>query len=82
MEQNKLKPCPFCGGEAKWFSCDRLITISCEACGYSRPFKSYLQTTPSKTRASAEGSALVEYYHAHADEVAIEAWNRRVNDAE
>ncbi len=35
----ELKPCPFCGGEAKKRMYPTLITIRCPKCNYSRAFE-------------------------------------------
>ena len=48
--------------------------------GYSRGFNGVLQTVPSEVLASHPDSSIKEYYHADANEKAIEAWNRRVEN--
>lgn len=55
MSDTKLKPCPFCGGEARFANTDE-NWIACVDCG--------AETTFFDTK-----------------EEAIEAWNRRANDA-
>lgn len=72
-----LKPCPFCGGEAHVDRRDRVISIGCDACGYSRRFDGVLTTTPHGDSVSGVGSALTEYYNLDAYEEAAEAWNAR-----
>ena len=54
---SELKPCPFCGGEAKLYSAfkKKKAFVLCKSCEASSPM-----------RTEAE---------------AIEAWNRRANDA-
>ena len=32
MQQDKLKPCPFCGGKAELILCDRIPQIRCSSC--------------------------------------------------
>ena len=44
--EDNLKPCPFCGDRFKYDACDRLISIKCETCNYSRGFKGILQVNP------------------------------------
>ena len=40
----KLKPCPFCGGEAFEWACDRLIEIGCKKCQYNLSFHGLVQS--------------------------------------
>lgn len=39
---NKLKPCPFCGGEADFDSYldEDLVAVKCDYCGVKTPYKS------------------------------------------
>ena len=76
----ELKPCPFCGGEAKTFRCDRVFTIGCEPCGYHMAFSGWLQTVPNGRCVSSDTSSVKEYYHHDAWDKAIEVWNRRASD--
>ncbi len=68
----EVQPCPFCGGPAEVDAYDRLISIGCTPCGYSRGFPGMLQAEESPVRVSDK-----EFYHQHAQEHAIEAWNNR-----
>ena len=76
----ELKPCPFCGGEAYIWVCDRLINIGCKKCDYHLSFNSYL--TPEKTDVSVKYSdgtiSTFEWFNGNAKNEAIEKWNRRV----
>lgn len=77
----ELKPCPFCGGKAKFlvktFS-ERgttrgwLFGISCAECGVETPRSKY------KIELSFESNGEVKT-PIDEREMAIEAWNRRVN---
>ena len=72
----KLKPCPFCGGEAILSDVSRGMgkpkyAVVCTKCGASSIVK-----TPSRNRRS-------RYWELDKQEVmrwAVKAWNRRVND--
>lgn len=86
-----LKPCPFCGAEVTRETCDRLITIGCEPCGYRRPFPGLLSTTPNDKPIleyrKADGTIdkispeeAIEFYHSDASERAEEEWNKRSDD--
>ena len=79
---DKLKPCPFCGGEAKLFvktSCSRGVTrgwefgIFCAKCDVTTPKTNYLV----EVQLDAYGEVITVV-----DErlLAIEAWNRRASD--
>jgi len=76
----ELKPCPFCGGEAKVTRYDRLFIIECEPCGYHRSFKGWIQTVPNDKCVSADESELKEYYHHDAWDKAVEDWGRRADN--
>lgn len=73
----ELKPCPWCGAKPFIHKYDRYISIGCDECGYSRVFKGVLQTVPNDMLVSHPDSAIKEYYHPDADEMAIDSWNRR-----
>lgn len=66
----KLKPCPFCGSKAYEESCDRLVVIGCEECGYSMSV--YKGGLTSKT----------DWYDKYAHKKAYEKWNRRSDEHE
>jgi hypothetical protein len=85
---DELKPCPFCGGAASKDAYDRGIDIGCGVCGYTRHFPGLLQSVPNdkpiaQYRNGTGGiteippSEATEFYHADANERAIEAWNKR-----
>ena len=78
----KLKPCPFCGEAPKFWSCDRLITITCEKCNYRRAFDGIVGNKNTGIPIHYEGGKIstTEFYNRFAKEEAIEAWNRRVSD--
>lgn len=80
MMEQLLKPCPFCGKMPTWWSCDRLIEISCEDCGYTRTFKGIVNTVPNDYPVVYEGGKVstTEFIHTEAKGNAIEAWNKRV----
>lgn len=79
MSEVKLKPCPFCGGEAIMWSCDRLIEISCKPCKFSRSFQGLIGNKKTDVPVVYEGGIVSEYefYNKDAYEEAIEAWNTR-----
>lgn len=85
MDRLKLKPCPFCGGEAKRWSCDRLILIGCATCNYKRSFHGLVQSeieTACPVRYRDGTVSDHEWYDGLAHEKAAEAWNRRVSKEE
>ena len=78
-----LKPCPFCGGEAEKWSCDRLILIGCPVCNYKRSFHGLVQSEIVTDIPIPYDDGTVsdhEWYDSRAHERANEAWNRRVSD--
>lgn len=79
-EDYKLKPCPFCGAEPYVESCDRLITIGCEKCGYARNFHGLVQfEIVTKVIASRwHGGLPAEWYDEYAYQKAADGWNRRI----
>ena len=70
---NHLENCPFCGRKISVFTCDRIITFTCEPCGYSRSFKGLITTVPHRVRINDS-----EYYNPKAYEEAEAEWNKRV----
>lgn len=77
---DKLKNCPFCGGEAYMNSYDRLIQIGCETCGYNRGFHGIIQSqidTGVPIRYEGGKISTYEWYDKDAEEKAIAAWNNR-----
>lgn len=77
---DKLRECPFCGGEAFKRSYDRLIQIGCESCGYTRGFCGIIQSkidTGVPIRYEDGKISTYEWYDKDAGEKAVEAWNTR-----
>lgn len=74
---NELKPCPFCGGEADYWSCDRLIKIGCKPCGFSLGFDGIVQSAENDVPVKSKEGNVVGYYHQNADKVAKQKWNTR-----
>lgn len=77
-----LKPCPFCGGQPYIDSCDRLINIGCEVCGYHRYFHGLVQSeliTDVVVSRSKQNGLPQEWYDKDAYEKAVAFWNRRTN---
>lgn len=77
----KLKPCPFCGKNAKIYclsienerdTFSKLFKIKCEGCGveFSKGFRVH-----AKIDNSGDST-----FDAHERDLAIEAWNRRFSD--
>lgn len=80
---DNVKPCPFCGGEPYIDSCDRLILIGCNLCGFSRYFHGLVQSEVNTGIPIVYKGGKVsdsEWYDQFAHEKAVEAWNRRAND--
>ena len=80
FEDIALKPCPFCGKEPYVESCDRLIDIGCEECGYHLNFHGLVQSeveTPVVV-SRWHGGLPAEWYDKDAYKKAAAAWNRRV----
>lgn len=80
LGDKRLLPCPFCGGAAYIDSCDRIIDIGCEPCGYHRAFHGLVQSEfetaviASYKRGTKEP---LEWYDKDAYEKAADAWNSR-----
>lgn len=77
MADEKLKPCPFCGGEAYFYACDVLIQIGCKHCNYHMAFDGLLcakERHPNCPAASSDGKLV---YNRNAHEDAISVWNTR-----
>ena len=84
----KLKPCPFCGGEANTKgSCDRVSVIGCDACGFHIHGDGILSTKPNdKPIHYSDGKGgilpasdvkIQEYYHAENMQKLAGKWNTR-----
>lgn len=58
---DKLKPCPFCGGEAELIHDELFSFVKCKMC-------------------SAEARIVKVSARYCADEIAVEAWNRRIDN--
>ena len=84
LKKNLLRECPFCGGEAEKWSCDRLITISCKKCNYTRNFNGLVSNKKTDVPVVYEGGIVSdsEFYNRYAHEEAIEAWNNRSTETE
>lgn len=84
LKKNLLRECPFCGGEAEKWSCDRLITISCKKCNYTRNFNGLVSNKKTDVPVVYEGGIVSdsEFYNRYAHEEAIEAWNNRAIESE
>ena len=78
MENRELKPCPFCGGEAKitksgyghskdYYSAD--YRIGCERCGFDFKATSYFGVKDGVPFVSVDGYEQI-----------VDKWNRRAND--
>ena len=82
MSEIKLKPCPFCGGEAYEESCDLFINIGCESCKFVRTFHGVVQSEINTGKPIIYFGGRVsnhEWYDVRAHERAAEQWNRRVD---
>ena len=76
----KILPCPFCGEMPYVSSCDRLINIGCEECGYHRSFHGLVQSvieTPVVITRSIDTGEPIEWYDKDAYVRALYAWNER-----
>jgi ribosomal protein S27E len=60
----KLKPCPFCGGEAALYANDGVV-VRCQKCSAS-------------TKIKCDALGINGYVTSHAIEDVVKAWNRRV----
>lgn len=65
---NELKPCPFCGGEAKVVH-SSAVYVTCTECG--------CRTRQMNRRVRVESQKDEER---RVEELAVKAWNRRAND--
>ena len=72
MNGPTLKPCPLCGSEPFVEKYDRLISISCPPCGFSRGFPGLLRRDSSPVKVGES-----EYFHPDAYAEAADGWNRR-----
>ena len=75
-----LLSCPFCGGEPYIDSCDRIINIGCEPCGYKRYFHGLVQSdieTGVVASISSNTGEPLEWYDRDAYQKAVDGWNRR-----
>ena len=89
-DEDKLLPCPFCGGKFTDETCDRIIIYRCKSCNYSRHFEGILQMIKNdcpvmyKKKDGKSGYAddpkYQEYYHHDAHEKAIEKMNKRYTE--
>ena len=70
----ELKPCPFCGGEAKTVHYDGALTICCPACSKNWDLEG--ERPGERWAADFEFSGWSE----EDDSAAIAAWNRRTID--
>lgn len=81
----KLKPCPFCGGEAKIRErpafLDESLLIVCTKCGTRQP-AILIDHQKIKPEIGPDGACLLDestrYNRAQAARVAAEKWNRRI----
>lgn len=78
----ELKPCPFCGEKPDFWSCDRLIKISCNKCNYHMSFDGIISRKKSDVPIHYEGGEIstTEFYHQYAEEEAVEVWNTRFEE--
>lgn len=78
----ELKPCPFCGEKPEFWTCDRLIKISCEKCNYFRVFEGIVSNKKSDVPIHYECGEIstTEFYHQYAEEEAVDAWNTRFKE--
>lgn len=75
----ELRECPFCGEKPEFWSCDRLIKISCNKCNYHMSFDGIISRKKSDVPIHYEGGEIstTEFYHQHAEDEAVEVWNAR-----
>lgn len=66
MNEKNLKPCPFCGGEADIYSINGKKQVRCKRCRCRTPRMSRSDWFPKPEKDNTE--------------LAVEAWNRRVNE--
>lgn len=80
MSEIKLKPCPFCGGDAYEELCDRFIKIGCKSCKFERVFRGVIQSEINTGKPITYFGGRIsnnDGYDANAYEKAAEQWNRR-----
>lgn len=80
---NELKPCPFCGGEAYTWACDRVIEIGCKACNYHMSFPGLVQSEINTHVPVVYKGNIVsdhEWYDKDAHKRATQKWNRRAEE--
>lgn len=81
-EDTRLKPCPFCGAEPYVDSCDRIIDIGCDKCGYHRHFHGLVQDeieTDVVVSRYKDSRKAYEWYDKDAYQKAAAGWNERQN---
>ena len=81
-EDITLKPCPFCGAEPYVDSCDRIINIGCDKCGYNRHFHGLVQDeieTDVVVSRYKDSRKAYEWYDKDAYQKAAAGWNERSN---
>ena len=54
MTETKLKPCPFCGGEAKVYIEDKAVSIGCSKCLCGTAWMNGASTTEKKIEVAAQ----------------------------
>lgn len=83
VDKFKLKPCPFCGRQPIMEECDRLITIGCKPCGYTRHFNGLVQAeidTGVPVHYLDGTISNCEWYDKDAEEKAVKKWNTRYKE--
>lgn len=81
-EDTTLKPCPFCGSEPYVDSCDRIIDIGCDKCGYHRHFHGFVQDEIETDVVASwykDSKKAYEWYDKDAYQKAAAGWNERQN---